>query len=53
MGLILALLVTLILAGAGFAAHVRWIVAAILPVIGLLAFVVSGAARSWYQVQKR
>jgi len=54
MGLILvALLVVLIIAGAGFALHVLWIIAAVLPVIWLLGFVVSGAEHSWYRLQKR
>ena len=54
MGLILvALLVVLILAGAGFALHVLWIIAAVLLVVWLLGFLVSGAEHSWYRVGKR
>ncbi len=54
MGLILVgLLVVLIVAGAGFALHVLWIIAAVLLVIWLLGFVVSGADHSWYRLQKR
>ena len=54
MGLILvALLVVLIVAGAGFALHVLWIIAAVLLVIWLLGFVVSGVDHSWYRIQKR
>ena len=54
MGLILVgLLGVLIVAGAGFALHVLWIIAAVLLVIWLLGFVVSGADHSWYRLQKR
>ena len=52
MGLILlALLLVLIFAGAGFALHVLWVVAAVLLVMWLLGFLVSGAEHSWYRVK--
>jgi hypothetical protein len=41
-----------ICAGAGFALHVLWAFAAVLPVIWLLGFLVSGAEHSWYRVQR-
>jgi hypothetical protein len=54
MGLILlVLLVVLIFAGAGFALHVLWVIAAVLLVVWLLGFLVSGAEHSWYRVQKK
>jgi hypothetical protein len=54
MGLILlAFLLVLIFAGAGFALHVLWIIAALLLVIWLLGFLVSGAEHSWYRVQRK
>lgn len=54
MGLILlALLLVLIFAGAGFALHVLWIVAVVLLLIWLLGFLVSGVEHSWYRVQKK
>ncbi len=52
MGLtLLALLLVLIFAGAGFALHVLWVVAAVLLVMWLLGFLVSGAEHSWYRVK--
>ena len=52
MGLILlVLLLVLIFAGAGFALHVLWIIAAVLLVIWLLGFLVSGAEHSWYRIK--
>lgn len=54
MGLILlVLLLVLIFAGAGFALHVLWIIAAVLLLIWLLGFLVSGAEHRWYRVQKK
>jgi hypothetical protein len=53
MGLILlVLLLVLIFAGAGFALHVLWVIAAVLLVIWLLGFLVSGAEHSWYRVKR-
>lgn len=54
MGLILlALLVVLLFAGLGFALHVLWIIAAVLLVVWIVGFLVSGAEHSWYRVQRR
>jgi hypothetical protein len=54
MGLILlALLVVLLFAGLGFALHVLWIIAAVLLVVWIIGFLVSGAEHSWYRVQRR
>jgi energy-coupling factor transporter transmembrane protein EcfT len=54
MGLILlVLLLILIFAGAGFALHVLWVIAAVLLVIWVLGFLVSGAEHSWYRVQRK
>jgi hypothetical protein len=54
MGLILlALLVVLLFAGLGFALHVLWIIAAVLLVVWIIGFLVSGADHSWYRVQRR
>jgi hypothetical protein len=50
---LLVLLLVLILAGVGFALHVLWIIAAVLLVLWLLGFVVSGAEHSWYRVQRK
>jgi hypothetical protein len=50
--ILLILLLVLIFAGAGFALHVLWIVAAVVLVIWLLGFVVSGAEHSWYRVKR-
>lgn len=53
MGLILLfLLLVLILAGAGFALHVLWIIAAVCLVVWLLGFVMAGAEHSWYRVKR-
>lgn len=53
MGLILlVLLFVLIFAGAGFALHVLWIIAAVLLAIWLLGFVVGGAENRWYRVER-
>ena len=53
MGLILlVLLLVLIFAGAGFALHVLWIIAAVLLVVWLIGFLVSGAEHSWYRVKR-
>jgi hypothetical protein len=41
--ILLVLLIVVVLAGAGFALHVLWILAAALLVVWLLGFVVSGA----------
>jgi hypothetical protein len=51
MALLLAvLLVALILAGAGFALHVLWVVAVVVGVIWLLGFVFRGAdSARWYR----
>jgi energy-coupling factor transporter transmembrane protein EcfT len=51
--ILLVLLLVLIFAGAGFALHVLWIIAAVLLVLWLLGFLVSGAEHSWYRVQRR
>ena len=54
MGLILlVLLLILIFAGAGFALHVLWVIAAVLLVIWVLGFLVSGAEHSWYRLQRK
>jgi hypothetical protein len=54
MGLILlVLLVVLLFAGLGFALHVLWIIAAVLLVVWIVGFLVSGAEHSWYRVQRR
>jgi hypothetical protein len=54
MGLILlALLVVLLFAGLGFALHVLWIIAAVLLVVWIIGFLVSGAEHSWYRVQRK
>jgi hypothetical protein len=54
MGLILlALLVVLLFAGLGFALHLLWIIAAVLLVVWIIGFLVSGAEHSWYRVQRR
>ena len=54
MGLILlVLLVVLLFAGLGFALHVLWIIAAVLLVLWLLGFLLSGAEHSWYRVQRK
>lgn len=54
MGLVLlALLLVLVLAGAGFALHVLWIIALVLLLLWLVGFAVSGAEHSWYRVQKK
>ena len=54
MGLIqLALLLVLLFAGLGFALHVLWIVAAVLLLVWIIGFLVSGAEHSWYRVQRR
>jgi energy-coupling factor transporter transmembrane protein EcfT len=53
-GLILiVLLLVLIIAGAGIALHVLWIVAGVLLVLWLLGFLVSGAEHSWYRVKRK
>jgi hypothetical protein len=54
MGVILLfLLLVLIFAGVGFALHVLWIIAAILLVVWLVGFLVSGADNSWYRVHRK
>jgi hypothetical protein len=54
MGLILlALLVVLLFAGVGFALHVLSIIAAVLLVVWIIGFLVSGTEHSWYRVQRR
>lgn len=50
---LLVLLLVLILAGVGFALHVLWIIAAVVLVLWLLGFLVSGAEHSWYRVKRR
>lgn len=51
--LLVLLLLVLIVAGAGFALHVLWIIAAVTLVLWLLGFLVSGAEHSWYRLQRR
>ena len=52
MGLILlVLLLVLIFAGAGFALHLLWIIAAVLLVIWVLGFLVSGVEHRWYRTK--
>jgi energy-coupling factor transporter transmembrane protein EcfT len=51
--ILLVLLVALIFAGLGIALHVLWVIAAILLVVWLLGFLVSGAEHSWYRVKRR
>ena len=51
--ILLVLLLVLIVAGAGFALHVLWIIAAVMLVLWLLGFLVSGAEHSWYRLQRR
>jgi energy-coupling factor transporter transmembrane protein EcfT len=51
--ILLVLLLVLIFAGAGFALHVLWIIAAVLLIVWLLGFLVSGAEHSWYRVQRK
>ena len=51
--ILLVLLLVLIFAGAGFALHVLWIIAAVLLVLWLLGFLLSGAEHSWYRVQRK
>ncbi len=51
--ILLVLLLVLILAGVGFALHVLWIIAAVVLVLWLLGFFVSGAEHSWYRVQRK
>jgi hypothetical protein len=54
MGLILlVLLLVLIFAGVGFALHLLWIIAAVLFVVWLVGFLVSGAEHSWYRVPRK
>jgi hypothetical protein len=50
--ILLFLLLVLILAGAGFALHVLWIIAAVFLVVWLLGFVMAGAEHSWYRVKR-
>jgi hypothetical protein len=50
--ILLVLLVVVIFAGAGFALHVLWIVAALFLVLWLLGFVMAGADHSWYRVKR-
>jgi len=51
MGLILAvLLLAIIFAGAGFAVHALWVVAAVIAVVWLLGFLMRGAdSARWYR----
>jgi hypothetical protein len=51
--ILLVLLLVLIFGAAGFALHVLWILAAVLLVLWLLGFLVSGAEHSWYRVQRK
>ena len=51
--ILLVFLLVLIFVGAGFALHVLWAIAALLLVIWLLGFLVSGAEHSWYRVQRK
>ncbi len=50
---LLVLLFVLIFAGLGFALHLLWIIAAVLLVIWIVGFLVSGAEHSWYRVQRK
>ncbi len=51
--ILLVLLLVLIFAGAGIALHILWIIAAVLLLIWILGFLVSGAEHSWYRVKRR
>jgi len=50
---LLVLLLVLIFAGLGFALHLLWIIAAVLLVIWIIGFLVSGAEHSWYRVRRK
>ena len=50
---LLVLLLVLMLAGVEFALHVLWIMAAVVPVLWLFGFLVSGAEDCGYRVQRR
>jgi hypothetical protein len=45
---LLVLLLALLLGGLGFMAHVLWIVAAVVLVLWLVGFTLSGEGRRWY-----
>lgn len=47
--LIAVLLLALILGGAGFAAHVLWIVAIVVAVVWLLGFLIRPHGGRWYR----
>jgi hypothetical protein len=51
--ILLVLLLVLLFAGLGFAVHLLWIVAAVLLAIWIVGFLVSGAERSWFRVQRK
>jgi hypothetical protein len=50
---LLVFLLVLLFAGLGFALHLLWIIAAVLLVIWIIGFLVSGAEHSWYRVQRK
>lgn len=49
LALILVLLLAALLFGVGFAAHVLWIIAAIVLVVWLIGFVARGVDAAWYR----
>jgi hypothetical protein len=51
--ILLVLLLVLLFGGLGFALHLLWIIAAVLLVIWIVGFLVSGAEHSWYRVQRK